>query len=301
MQIDRLFKIIYILLDKQQITAKELSEMFQVSTRTIYRDIETLSLAGIPIYTSKGKGGGISLLDNFVMNKSILSNEEQNNLLMGLETLKATEYENVDSAILKLRNLFNKKINNWIEVDFSNWGSSKVEKEKFETLKFALTNCRTIEFDYYNLFGDKTNRRVNPIKLIFKHKAWYLQAFCLLKNDFRIFKVNRIKDLIVSEDTFDRSYYNEIDTTFSYRNEPNVINLKITLSSQVKHRVYDEFDEKDITKNEDGSFSIDIMIPEDEWLYNYIISFGEHINIITPQYIRDVIKNKLEITLKNYK
>lgn len=301
MQIDRLFKIVYILLDKQQITAKELSETFEVSTRTIYRDVETLSLAGIPIYTSKGKGGGISLVDNFVMNKSVLSNEEQDNLLMGLETLKVTEYENVDSAILKLKNLFNKGTNNWIEVDFSNWGSSKAEKAKFETLKFALTNCRTIEFDYYNLFGDKTNRMVNPIKLIFKHKAWYLQAFCLLKNDFRIFKVYRIKGLIVTEDTFDRSYYNEIDTTFCYKNKPNVINLKIMLSAQVKHRIYDEFDEKDVTKNVDGSFGVDVMIPEDEWLYNYIISFGDHINIITPQHIRGIIKNKLEVTLKNYK
>ncbi|WP_099187309.1 helix-turn-helix transcriptional regulator [Tepidibacter mesophilus] len=301
MQIDRLFKIVYILLDKEQITAKELSEIFEVSTRTIYRDIETLSLAGIPIYTSKGKGGGISLLDNFVMNKSVLSNEEQNNLLMGLETLKVTGYENVDGSILKLKNLFNKKIDNWIEVDFSNWGGSKVEKAKFETLKFSLTNCRTIQFDYYNLFGDKTNRIVNPIKLIFKHKAWYLQAFCLLKNDFRIFKAYRIKKLIVTEHTFDRSYYNAADTTFSYKNEPNVIDLKIILSSQVKHRVYDEFDEKDVTKNLDGSFTIDIIIAEDEWLYNYIISFGEHINIITPKYIRGIIKNKLEITLKNYK
>ncbi len=301
MQIDRLFKIVYILLDKEQITAKELSEIFEVSTRTIYRDVETLSMAGIPIYTNKGKGGGISLLDNFVMNKSVLSNEEQNNLLMGLETLKVTEYENVDGAILKLKNLFNKETNNWIEVDFSNWGSSKAEKIKFETLKFALTNSRTIKFGYYNSSGDKTNRMVNPIKLIFKHKAWYLQAFCLLKNDFRIFKAYRIKELMVTEHTFDRSYYNEVNTNFSYQNEPNVINLKIILSSQVKHRVYDEFDEKDITKNVDGSFIVDIRIAEDEWLYNYIISFGEHINIITPKYIRGIIKNKLEIILKNYK
>ncbi|MCY6483847.1 YafY family protein [Clostridium aestuarii] len=301
MQIDRLFQIVYILLDKKRVTAKELSEIFEVSKRTIYRDIEKLSMAGIPIYANKGNGGGISLLNNFVMNKSVLSNEEQNNLLIGLEILKATEYENVDGAILKLKNLFNKNIDNWIEVDFSNWGSSKAEKTKFEMLKFALTNCRSIKFNYYNFSGDKTNRIVNPIKLIFKHKAWYLQAFCLLKNDFRTFKVYRIKDLIVTEGTFDRNCYNSVETNFSYQHTSNVINLKIILSSQVKHRVYDEFDEKDITRNKDGSFSINIMVAEDEWLYNYIISFGQYINIIEPKYIRGIIKNKLELTLKKYK
>lgn len=301
MQIDRLFQIVHILLDKKKITAQELSKIFEVSTRTIYRDVEKLSLAGIPIYTNQGKGGGISLLDNFIMDKSLLSKEEQSSLLIGLETLKATQYEDVDAAILKLKNLFQKDIDNWIEVDFSNWGSSEEEKIKFETLKFALKNCRTINFHYYDSRGDKTKRLVNPLKLIFKYKAWYLQAFCLLKDDYRFFKVYRIKNLTVTEKIFDRTNYNPAHIDSKFQNIPSLINLNITLSSYVKHRVYDEFDEKNIIKNEDGSFNVKIQIPEDEWLYNYLISFGEHIDIIKPSYLRDIIKNKLERTLKNYK
>lgn len=301
MQIDRLFQIVYILLNREKVTAKELSETFSVSTRTIYRDVETLSLAGIPIYTNKGKGGGISLLDNFKINKSVLSNEEQNNILVGLEVLKATEYEDVNGAILKLKNLFNKNNDNWIEVDFSNWGSSKEDKVKFEALKYSLVSCKTIKFDYYNSSGDKTSRDVNPIKLVFKHKSWYLKGFCLLKSSYRTFKVHRMKKVIVTENTFDREGYNLKEEKSSYEESRSLINLKAVLLPKVKYRIYDELDEKCITKNSDGSYTIDIIMPENEWLYNYIISFGENIKVIKPTYINDIIKNKLEKILKSYK
>lgn len=301
MQIERLFQIVYILLDKRQITAKALAETFEVSTRTIYRDVETLSIAGIPIYTSKGKGGGIHLLDNFVMNKSVLSKEEQTGILIGLETLKVIEYGDVDSAILKLKNLFAKNTDHWIEVDFSNWGSSKEEITKFDTLKSALIESKTIKFNYYNVAGEMSDRMVNPIKLVFKHRAWYLQAFCLIKKGLRNFKVHRIKDLLVMNQKFDRDDYIMDEPNYSDQKPEGTMRLELLLLPQVKHRVYDEFDEKDIIKNEDGSFNVEVMIVEDEWLYNYIISFGEYIKVIRPKYINDIIKKRLETTLENYK
>ncbi|MBF8983809.1 YafY family transcriptional regulator [Lutibacter sp. B2] len=300
MQIDRLFQIVYILLDKKHVTAKELSEIFEVSTRTIYRDVDTLSMAGIPIYTNKGKGGGISIFDNFVMNKSVLSKKEQNNLLLGLETIKATEYEEVDKTLFKLKSLFNRSDDHWIEVDFSHWGGSKNDKSKFEELKLALTTARTIHFDYYDSYGTKTTRMVHPLKLVFKEKAWYLKAYCLLKKDYRIFKIHRINNLQITDNIFDRAQYNLAQTDLSYKNTSNKITLKITLSSKAIHRVYDEFNINSIIKNEDGSFSITFLTFEDEWLYNYIISFGKHIKIIEPIYINTIIKDRLENILENY-
>lgn len=301
MKIDRLFQIIYILLDKKQITAKELAKKFEVSTRTIYRDIDTLSIAGIPIYANKGKGGGIKLLDNYVMDKSLLSKEEQNSLLIGLETLKATEYDKVDEALSKLKGLFNRNNDSWIEVDFSYWGSSEDDKLKFEYLKIALTNAKTIEFDYYDSLGKKTTRRVNPLKLIFKEKAWYLRAYCLLKKDYRTFKIQRINNLKIKEETFDRNKYNLFNLDTSYRDSPKSITLKVILSENVKHRVYNEFSINNIKKNDDGSFEIIFTAVEDEWLYNYIISFGENIRIIEPKYINKIIRKRLEIILEKYK
>lgn len=300
LQMDRLFQIVYILLDKKQVTAKELSEIFEVSTRTIYRDVDTLSMAGIPIYTNKGKGGGISLLDNFIINKSVLSNEEQNKVLIGLEILKATEYENVDNAILKLKTLFNKSDENWIEVDFSHWGSSQFEKKKFEDLKYALTNCRSIKFDYCNIYSNKTTRMVNPLKLIFKEKGWYLIAYCLLKNDYRVFKIHRINNLEITNNTFDREKYNLLDFDLSYQKTSKLVTIKIVLSANVKHRVFDEFSINNTIKNDDGSFEITFTATEDEWLYNYIISFGTDIKVIEPSYINDIVREKLEKILEHY-
>ena len=147
MQINRLFEIVYILLDKKTITARNLSERFEVSVRTIYRDIDVLCAAGIPVYMSKGKGGGISLLDNFVLNKTILSNNEQNEILAALQSLNALKYPDVDNVISKLGMLFNKEDYSWIDVDFSHWGSS--DKEKFSLLKTAIVNKKTITFDYF--------------------------------------------------------------------------------------------------------------------------------------------------------
>ncbi|GMQ58191.1 YafY family protein [Vallitalea sediminicola] len=300
MQIDRLFQIVYLLLDKKQVTAKELSNILEVSTRTIYRDVETLSMAGIPIYTNKGKGGGISLLDNFIINKSVLSNEEQNKVLIGLELLKATEYENVDDAILKLKSLFKKSNENWIEVDFSYWGSSKSEKKKFEDLKYALTFCRSIRFAYYNLYGDKTTRIVNPLKLIFKQKDWYLLGYCLMRKDYRMFKIYRMKNLEITSSDFDRDDYNLDDFNLSYQQTAQLISLKIILAPEIKYRAYNEFNINDIICREDGSYEIMFKAVEDEWLYNYIITFGQYIKIIEPSYINDIIKKKLEDILRSY-
>ena len=165
MQINRLFEIVYILLDKKTITAKELSERFEVSVRTIYRDIDTLSIAGIPVYTNKGKGGGISLMDDFVLNKSVLSEKEQNEILMSLQSLNAMKFLDVEPVLKRLSTIFNKESTNWIDVDFSKWGSDDSEKEKFNTIKTAIISTKIINFDYFSSYGEKTLRTVEPLKL----------------------------------------------------------------------------------------------------------------------------------------
>ncbi len=128
MQISRLFQIIYILLKKKSITARELSDHFEVSVRTIYRDIDALCQAGIPIYSSQGKGGGISLVDKFIFDKSLFSEVEQDKILLALQSLSAVGYDDINDVLSKLSNLFQKSDINWIEVDFSNWGSEKKQK-----------------------------------------------------------------------------------------------------------------------------------------------------------------------------
>lgn len=154
MQISRLFQVIYILLENGTVTAPELAERFEVSVRTIYRDVEALSQAGIPIYTIQGKGGGISLSDRFVLNKSMLTDKEQDEILFALQSLAAAQYPDSNAIFEKLSSLFRKNNINWIEVDFSSWGSGQKQKELFVLLKQAILEQKVISFTYLSLLPE---------------------------------------------------------------------------------------------------------------------------------------------------
>lgn len=298
MQVNRLFEIVYILLNKNYITAKELAEHFEVSVRTIYRDIEVLCQSGIPIYTNKGKGGGIGLLDNFVLNKSVLSKEEQNEIISALQGLSATSYPDLNHVLNKLSNLFGTKQNNWIEVDYSDWSNS--QKDKFNLIKTAVLQKRVLKFQYYNSFGEKTSREVEPLQLWFKNKSWYLKAFCRKKNDIRTFKLNRIKDLSILNEQFARELPRDLVSI--QENKPQIPQetIKLKISGTQAYRVYDEFDEEQIQKEKDGSFIVTMTYPEDDWVYGLILSYGNYAKVLEPIRIREIIKNKLKETLFFY-
>ncbi len=292
---NRLFEIVYILMQKRKTTAKELADRFEVSTRTIYRDIETLSTANIPIYASKGKDGGIGLLDEYVLNKTILSEEEQNQILFALQGMKKVKGQNEKDILEKLSILFNKKINDWIKIDFSNW--SNVQEERFDIIKSAILNKQLVQFTYYNSNGEESKRIVEPLQIWFKDKSWYLVSYCKLKQDYRIFKIARIKDIKILQEHFERELpKEEKDEKHNFK----MIELELEINKAMTYRVYDEFESKEITKKEDGNFIIKVKYPENEWIYGYILSFGEYAKVLNPSYAKSIIKDKLQRTLKNY-
>lgn len=303
MQIHRLLEIVNILLDKRAITAKELSEHFEVSQRTIYRDIDTLSAAGIPIYTTKGKRGGIRLLDHYVLNKTILSEKEQLDILSSLQSLKSLNVPDVEPVLKKLTVMFDKHNTSWIDVDFSQWGSGLTEKEKFNILKTAISNRKLVVFNYYSSYGEKTERVVEPLRLLFKGQAWYVYGFCRTKDAFRIFKITRIKNLTLSNESFSRNVQDDIannplDLT---NNVPNkMVTLVLKIDPCMAYRVYDEFEQEYIIHNQDGSYTVTATYPENEWVYGYVLSFGEFVEVIKPEYVREIIKQKLENSLRKY-
>ncbi|GAB6110220.1 helix-turn-helix transcriptional regulator [Fusibacter bizertensis] len=301
MQMNRLFEIVYILLNKKTTTAKELSQRFEVSVRTIYRDIDKLSSAGIPIYASQGKGGGISLLDDYILNKSVLSEDEQNEILFALQSLTVTQNPETGKVLSKLSSLFNKSNTHWVEVDLSPWGSDKNKTSAFTVLKNAILNHQMIEFTYYNSYGEKSRRTVEPIKLIFKINAWYLQGFCLTKNEYRTFKISRMFNIGALQEFFlDRTS----DGLFVDDKKPRSqkwISVQLKFSPKGAYRVFDAFDENEIIRNSDGSFTVTTSLPENKWLVEYLLSFGTDIEILSPQSIRELIHDKLEEIILKYK
>ena len=301
MQINRLFEIIYLLLNKKFMTANELADHFEVSVRTIYRDIDTLSLAGIPIYALQGKGGGISLLEHYVLDKSVLSEREQNEILYALQSLNVTQVPEADKVLAKLSSLFKKSRTNWIEVDFSPWGSDDKGFSQFTLIKDAILSHKIIEFNYFGSSGEKTARRVEPMKLIFKTNAWYLQAFCLTRNALRMFKIVRMADVQITEDPFTQMTPEPLPDGGQEQETQKWIELCFNISADGAYRVYDEFKEKEITKNTDGSFTIMTTLPESDWLIRYILSFGSEAEVKSPQRIRDMLQLELNRITMKYK
>ena len=323
--LERLISMIYILMNKGTVTAGELAERFEVSTRTIYRDIEALSIAGIPVYCKKGKNGGISLTEEFVLNKMLITKEEQQEILSALVGLKETEVsdENREQETLKkLGEFFKTEPVPWVTIDLSDW--SGLRKQMYEDIKRAILTRHVIEFDYYGQNRPMSHRVVEPIQLQFKEYTWYLRAYCRERKDFRTFKLFRMQRLEVQEETFvpkrespllqknevagetvkvEKYAETEGSTNVECQtSEPEfpVTPLTIWIDKKEAYLIYDRFDESELEQLPDGSFLAHCAYPLDEWVYSLILWFGPSAKVLEPDFIREEVQNRIKKMMENY-
>ena len=289
MRDSRLFRILYYILEKGKVTANELSEKFEVSVRTIYRDIDVISSAGIPIYATQGKGGGIEIADDFVLKKSLLSEKEQEQILVALKSLERVNKQYENELLTKLSAFFKIKNTNWIEVDFTNWQRGNEYDELFNDIKSAIINKNIIRFTYFSSNEKETSREVKPIRLLFKGWDWYVYTFCLLRNEFRYFKLSRIRDLKILDENFEDSYEDVV--LIKEMEYKETVRAKLKFDRKVAFRVYDEIG--DIKEDEEGNLYAEIELPNDYNLYNYIFSFGESVEVLEPIEIRNNIRDMI--------
>ena len=296
MKDNRLFRILYYILEKEKVTANELAEKFEVSVRTIYRDIDSISSVGVPIFTTQGKGGGIKIDNEFILNKSLFDANEKEQIIAALQGLEKTNEAYKSELITKLSALFKIKNSNWIEIDFTSWGSNNTYQDLFNALKTTIINKNIISFSYNSSKAEKINRKVKPIRLLFKEQDWYLYAFCLLRNDFRYFKLSRMKDLEVLAINYEDNFENAVlKKELKYE---NIVNIKLKFDKSVAFRVYDEF--KAIVEDKKGNLYVEMKIPNNYKLYNYIFSFGANVEILEPKEIRNQFKNMINKIAKKY-
>ena len=298
MRESRLFRIVYYLLQNGKATAPELAQKFEVSIRTIYRDIDSISSAGIPIYATQGKGGGISILNDYTLDKSLFSEQEQEQMLTALQGMVATTEENSNELLTKLSGLFQINSTNWIEVDFSDWAHRTPQQDTFNIIKEAIFQKRVISFCYFSGKGNKEKRSVRPIRLVFKSKSWYLYSFCLLRNDYRFFKLTRIKELEMLSETFTQDFTpTKIEKQIQVE---NTVAVKLKFDRQAAFRVYDEFTDS-ITEDSQGNLYVQIDLPDNEVLYSYVMSFSDSVEVIEPQSIREQMKKRLQKMQQKYR
>lgn len=297
MKDSRYFRIVYYLLDKGKCTAPELAEKLGVSTRTIYRDLDLMSAAGIPVYATQGKSGGISILPEYVIDSALLSDEEKEKIIIALQGIAAAD-ETADDLLSKLGALFQTKAANWIEVDFSDWIKNDPDQDIFNSIKAAIFKKTLIVFTYFGNRGCCSKRTVEPMKLVFKSKDWYLYGFCRLRNDYRYFKLTRIKNLALCEETFVRDVPANLPAQASLKAE-HLISMKLKFSPEAAFRVYDEFTDC-AAADRQGNLYVSVDLPDNGVLFSYLLSFGDSVEVLEPIDVREQMKEKLISMLHRY-
>ncbi|MCI8812461.1 MAG: YafY family transcriptional regulator [Oscillibacter sp.] len=300
MKNSRLFEILYLLVEKRAVTARELAERLEVSERTIYRDVDALSAAGIPVFTQKGQGGGIRLMDQFVLDRALLSQAQQDEILFALQAILATGGGAEEETLSRLTALFRREGTGWLEVDFTDWGSGAAERENFALVKEAILTRRPLSFTYYSSAGARSRRTAEPARLVFKGGCWYLSAFCQKRQDWRVFRLMRMEALTVEEGVCptrrppDRL---EAPAPGGYRG----VDLRLRFAPSAAWRVRDYFHPREITREEGGCLLVACNFPEDQWLMSFLLSFGSQLEVLSPVYWRDRLAGEIKKSLQLYK
>ncbi|WP_425756862.1 helix-turn-helix transcriptional regulator [Ihubacter sp. rT4E-8] len=300
MKIDRLIGIITILLRNEKTTAPELAERFEVSRRTINRDIEDICKAGIPVVSTQGYGGGFSIADGYKLDKSLFTKDELQTIFAGLRGMDSVSKS---SALSSLLDKFSSKEQRVIAEDMiiidlaSHYQTSLTQK--IELLKSAIRRKHILSFQYYYEKGE-AKRRIEPYRLIFKWSAWYVYGFCLDRQAYRLFKLNRLWDLQIDEETFSEREIPQEELSFGNYFAEGTFRLKAVFAKSEKHRLIEEYgiDSYSVCQDERLLFERDFASYENmrEWVF----SFGDKVSVLAPDELQDDRKKQAENIIKMY-
>jgi len=309
MKLDRLVSIIVLLLRKGKVQAKELAQLFEVSVRTIYRDIEAINLAGIPIVTYQGSNGGISIAEGYRLDKSVLTEDEMSAVVSALKGISATIPDTrYDIIMEKIRNLIPEKQLDSIDskikqliIDFFPWGSTKSLRESVSVIKKAIEHHNLIQFNYIDFNANKTFRIVEPYSLILKGQNWYLHAWCQMRQDFRLFKLSRMRELTVLEQKFEARETKDSLPNFDtdWKQSGRTVSLQLLFEKEVENVAFELFGDN-LEKQSDGRLLLKTEMPDGYWLYGFILSFGTGVEVVSPPYLRQVIADLSKMIYKKY-
>lgn len=298
---NRMFGILCLLLEREKITAKELADYFEVSVRTIHRDLLDLSSAGFPVTTQQGIGGGISLLPHFKYNKSVLNKEDIDLILAGIQGFASIDDSSkIKTLLAKLRLWQENKLllENDIIIDFTSWNHKSTTIEKIKIIRSAIASRRLLEIEYYSSKG-YSKRIIEAYKLIFKQEYWYLFAYCTNRQDFRVFKVNRISNLQLCNETYiERTDY-EIPLLHSAFSNNSGELVTVRMDKAYEFLAIDFFG-KDNIEEIDNSLYISFYTEYPQWIISTFASLGDKAEIIEPQTLRNDLKQFLEQAKKQY-
>ncbi|MCR5391314.1 MAG: YafY family transcriptional regulator [Lachnospiraceae bacterium] len=300
MKIDRLIGILSVLLQEEQTTAPKLAEQFEVSRRTINRDIEALCMAGIPIRTAQGTGGGISIMDGYRMDRTILTSKDMQMILAGLRSLDSVSGSSYYGQLMEKIQAGSSEFisgRDSILIDLSSWYRKSLAP-KIETIQDAISERHLINFRYYAPSGESV-RTVEPYYLVFRWSNWYLWGWCLKRKDFRLFKLNRMDKVSETGRCFECREASVPDLS-DEKIFPGGIKVKALFEPDQKWRLVEEFGPSCFTENDDGRLLFTADYTDMDNLVTWMMTFGDKAEVLEPEEVREKIKATIEAMRKNY-
>lgn len=300
MKIDRLIGILTVLLQQESITAPKLAERFEVSRRTINRDVENLCKAGIPIETSQGVGGGIRIKDGYRMDRTLLTSKDMQVIMAGLRSLDSVSGSSYYGQLMERIKMGSSSFitgRDSILIDLSSWNKDFIEP-KISLIQDAIEKRHEISFVYYAP-GGESNRKIEPYYLIFKWSSWYAYGFCKLRNDFRLFKLNRMDKIQMEQSEFLVREVPVLDLSVN-NIYPDLIHVEAEFNPEVKWRVVEEYGPYCFEEIENGILLFKGAYTNVESLISWLFTFGDKVKVREPIEVKEELLIRAKNIVKIY-
>jgi predicted DNA-binding transcriptional regulator YafY len=305
MKLERLMAITILLLNRKRVQAQELAERLEVSLRTIYRDLDTLSGSGIPIVSYPGNEGGYEIMEDFRLDRQMLSFDELHTLftaLRGLHTTQAMKQHHMDRLLEKVGALVSRAEQermsgtDQVVIDLTPWQSGAASRALYESLHSAAGQKKRIRFTYTDRKGMETERLIEPHMLVLKGYAWYVHGYCLNRDDYRLFRLSRIRDLTIMPETFNRRSMTlaEVNERWEEAWEQESVDLVLRFTGKAVVSAMDHFDAADTQRQPDGSLVVRTRYAyrEHETLVRFLLGFNTDLYIVEPDHLAASVRQR---------
>jgi len=301
LKVERLLGITMMLLSRRRVNAQTLADKFEVSHRTIYRDLETINAAGIPIVSFTGNDGGYEIMEQFRIDRQIVTLEDLQSILTALKGVRASlDDEEMDDLLTKIKALVSRSERKQLEetgetliFDTNLWhGGGIKDRAILAQLRLASKHRNVVSFTYTNTEGVGEHREVEPIGMAWKGYAWYLYAYCRLRGDYRTFRLSRLTELRVHLEQFASRgvRIEELDARWGNQETGPAIDLLLLFRPRLRVRVEEAFGPANIEVREDGSLLVRAGYPDNHWMYGMILSYGPDVQVLEPAFVADKIQ-----------
>lgn len=301
MKLDRLIGILSVLLQKDVATAPELAARFEVSRRTIQRDVDALCRAGIPIVTRQGANGGISIMENYKISRTLLTRAEMQDILAGLRSLDSINGTNRYGQLMEKLSAGSSDFmtgGQSVLIDLSSWYKESLAP-KIALIRHAIDRRMELAFLYYSPKGE-SSRRIEPYYLIFHWASWYVWGWCSSREDYRLFKLNRMDKLRLTGCEFEKRAVPLPDLS-SERVFPGGIRVKALFAPECKWRLVEEFGTGCFSEQPDGRLLFQAEYTNQEELITWLLTFRDQALLLEPEALRAELQSAFARMAERYK